>query len=64
MFNRRLGNTMEWLKSYGWIILVALLVGFFLNGIRDLKKINYARYLEKRQMVKNKTSKKEKQRRL
>lgn len=43
---------MELIKNYWWLIIVLLLVGLLLNGIRDLKKMNYSRYIEKRKGMK------------
>lgn len=47
---------MEFIKDYWWLIMVLLLVGFLLNGIRDLKKINYKHYIDKRKGAKRRSS--------
>lgn len=42
---------MEWLKDYWWIILIILL-GIFLNTIKDLNRLNYKEYLKKKKGIK------------
>lgn len=42
---------MEWLKDYWWLILI-LLVGIFLNVIKDLKRVNYNEYIKKKKGIK------------
>ncbi|QIQ21933.1 YpfN family protein [Zophobihabitans entericus] len=43
---------MEWLKEYWWIIIPLLLLGVILNGIKDLKKLSFKEYLEKKKGIK------------
>lgn len=42
---------MEWLKDYWWIILIVLL-GIFINTIKDLRKISYKEYLKNKKGIK------------
>lgn len=35
---------MQWLADYWWILLI-LLVGIILNGIKALQRLDYKRYL-------------------
>lgn len=42
---------MEWLEDYWWIILI-LLLGIFINTIKDLNKTSFKQYLDKKNGVK------------
>lgn len=42
---------MEWLKDYWWLILVFLL-GVILNAIRDLNKLSFKQYIDKKKGIK------------
>lgn len=42
---------MEWLKDYWWIILIILL-GVFINTIKDLNKLSFKTYLQKKKGIK------------
>ncbi|AAM84997.1 putative membrane protein [Yersinia pestis biovar Microtus str. 91001] len=37
--------TMQWLADYWWIILI-LLVGMILNGIKELRRLDHKRFLD------------------
>lgn len=39
---------MEWLKHYWWILVLVLLVGIFINVIKDLQRIDPKKYLNNR----------------
>ncbi|WP_145476268.1 YpfN family protein [Yersinia similis] len=36
---------MQWLADYWWIILI-LLVGMILNGIKELRRLDHKRFLD------------------
>lgn len=36
---------MEWLKHYWWIIILVLLVGVFINIIKDLSRVDHKKFL-------------------
>lgn len=42
---------MVWLKDYWWIILI-ILIGIFINGIKALNRLSYKNYLEKKNGIK------------
>ncbi|WP_392553198.1 hypothetical protein RHO14_04865 [Orbus wheelerorum] len=42
---------MEWLKAYWWLILIVLL-GIFINTIKDLNKTSFKSYLNKKNGIK------------
>ncbi|WP_392562846.1 hypothetical protein RHO12_05040 [Orbus sturtevantii] len=42
---------MEWLKDYWWLILI-LLLGIFINTIKDLNKTSFKSYLNKKNGIK------------
>lgn len=42
---------MEWLKDYWWLILIVL-VGIFINTIKDLNKTSFKKYIDKKNGVK------------
>lgn len=42
---------MEWLKDYWWLILIVLL-GIFINTIKDLNKTSFKHYLDKKKGIK------------
>ncbi|BDH44966.1 UPF0370 protein [Salmonella enterica subsp. enterica serovar Choleraesuis] len=37
---------MEWLKHYWWIFVLVILVGIFINVIKDLSRIDPKKYLD------------------
>lgn len=38
---------MEWLKQHWWFILI-IIVGMFINAIKDLNRVDFKSYLDKR----------------
>ncbi|MEA1065653.1 YpfN family protein [Apirhabdus apintestini] len=39
---------MEWLEKYWWIIVLVLLLGIFINVIKDLKRVDPKKYMANR----------------
>ena len=39
---------MEWLEKYWWIIVLVLLLGIFINVIKDLKRVDPQKYMANR----------------
>lgn len=37
---------MEWLKEYWWILVLVILLGVFINVIKDLSRIDPKKYLD------------------
>lgn len=37
----------EWLKEYWWIIII-ILIGLFINGIKELNKTSFESYLKRK----------------
>ena len=37
---------MEWLKHYGWVLVLLIVFGVFVNLYRAMKKINVKAFLE------------------
>lgn len=42
---------MVWLKDYWWVILI-ILIGIFINVIKDLSRLSYKDYLNKKNGIK------------